>query len=203
MSVTPTSHCERIHSHPRGEYRSSSVQPARELRSTPERTCEPPAEHQTATHYPHDLQSMSRHSHGHDTRTISTCFSPQAGPAMRHHRRHTPVDRDRMRAPPSQLSASGVSCAAFPALTDGARPAVLADAAAKLLSEARASERTAGRARVCEKGRPFDASCAPPSTSRVARLAEAIVVGLDTQPLACLRLHVHTISRRSTPVEGR
>jgi hypothetical protein len=63
---------------------------------------------------------------------------------MRHHRRHTPADRDRTATRHSQLMAAGVSQAASSAVMEGRALAALADAAAEPLSEAREREPAAG-----------------------------------------------------------
>ena len=113
----------------------------------------------------------------------STCSSPQAGRAMRHHRRHTPVDRNRMRARCSLPTPPPASGPALPAVTEGGA----AEAAEKAAAEP-PSEQQAGRAEAClqtgarEAGIDRRVSSASP-TSRAARstgeiVALATVVGV-------------------------
>ena len=121
---------------------------ARELQSSPERSCELADRPQTSTHCPHDLLSTSRHSHGRGMVAAraqwSTCSSPQAGRAMRHHRRHTPVGRNRMRARCSLPTPPPASGAALPGVMEGGAAEAAEKAAAEPPSEPRA-----GRAEAC------------------------------------------------------
>ena len=74
----------------------------------------------------------------------STCSSPQAGRAMRHHRRHTPVGRNRMRARCSLPPPPPASGAALPGVMEGGAAEAAEKAAAEPPSEPRA-----GRAEAC------------------------------------------------------
>ena len=107
---------------------------------------------QTTTHCLCHLQSSFRQSRGRGPREKSTCSSPHAGPTLRHHRRHSPVDRIRTDTRHSQLMAAGVSRAASPAAMEGAPPAAVEDAAAELLSEARARAQVASSRAGCVRG---------------------------------------------------
>jgi hypothetical protein len=80
------------------------------------------------------------------------------------------------------------------------RAAAVADAAEEPLSEARARERAASlQTGVC-KGRIDRRVWSASATSRATRLAEAIVVATDAQPLSRLLHHLDNASCRSAPV---
>jgi len=77
------------------------------------------------------------------------------------------------------------------------RAAAVADAAEEPLSEARARERAASlQTGVC-KGRIDRRVWSASATSRATRLAEAIVVATDAQPLSRLLHHLDNASCRS------
>ena len=145
-------HYEHIYSQRPGQNRSSSVQSVRDPQSAPERSCELADHPQTTTHCLCHLQSSFRQSRGRGPREKSTCSSPHAGPTLRHHRRHSPVDRIRTDTRHSQVMAAGVSRAASPAAVEGAPPAAVEDAAAELLSEARARAQVASSRAGCVRG---------------------------------------------------
>jgi hypothetical protein len=181
---------------------------ARELQSSPERSCELADRPQTSTHCPHDLLSTSRHSHGRGMVAAraqwSTCSSPQAGRAMRHHRRHTPVGRNRMRARCSLPTPPPASGAALPGVMEGGAAEAAEKAAAEPPSEPRA-----GRAEAClQTGarevridlasidrRVWSMVWSASSTSRAARSAKECVALASTVAPSCLQLHLAIISR--------
>ena len=128
-----------FHTPPGQELRFCGVEFARAKRS-----CERADNPQTAKHAPQDLTSTSRPSQARSARRNSTYYSPTAGPAIRRHRRHTPVERDRKGMRTSLLLAPGESWTAPSAATEGRAAVAVADAATETPSEPRASQRAAG-----------------------------------------------------------
>ena len=121
---------------------------------------------QTAGHCPHELHPTPCHSRGLGTRGHTT-YSPHttprpaatALPAVPGGKR---VDRDRMGAGSSQRGDAGKSWATPSAATEGGAAVAVAERAAQVQSEPRASELVAsahtGRRESLERAAPSDAS---------------------------------------------
>ena len=126
----------------------------------------------------------------------STCSSPQAGRAMRRHRRHTPVDRNRMRARCSLPTPPPASGAALPAVTEGGAAEAADKAAAEPPSELRAGRAEAlstdGRAGGPHRPTRFQRLA---DLSRAARSAEENVALASAVAPSRLKLHLAIVSR--------
>ena len=120
-----------------GKIEGSSVQPPRELRSAPERTCELADHPQTATHYPTDPHPMSQPVGGPTARQHRTFCARRADPDMRYVPSDVPVERDRMGACSRCLKRFGASWAAPPGAMEGGA----AEAAPEAAAEPRGSRR--------------------------------------------------------------
>jgi hypothetical protein len=134
----------------------------------------------------------------------STCSSPQAGRAMRRHRRHTPVDRNRMRARCSLPTPPPASGAALPAVTEGGAAEAADKAAAEPPSELRAGRAEAlstdGRAGGPHRPTRFQRLADLESRALSGRKCSSCQCGGAEPPEASPR---DRLAHRSAPAEGK